>query len=131
MYVLGLVCTAFWIFMAVSKSAQRHSLLTRACNLFFNSICVCPHAFAKMKSWYVLDNKPDVIRILGELMSEKNRWQRNSSETIEVCRSEGTLIGKEAAFAYCTANILLVKKATFPCLFFPCFFNVKNIIKQL
>ena len=56
--------------------------------------------FAKMQSWYVLDNKPDVIRILGELMSEKNRWQRNSSETIEVCRSEGTLIGKEAAFAY-------------------------------
>ena len=51
---MALVCTAFWIFMAVSKSAQRHSLLTRACNLFFNSICVCPHAFAKMKNWYVL-----------------------------------------------------------------------------
>ena len=28
-----------------------------------------------------------------------------------------------------TANILLVKKATFPCLFFPYFFNVLKAVK--
>ena len=76
---MALVCTAFWIFMAVSKSAQRHSLLTRACNLFFNSICVCPHAFAKMKSWYVLDNKPDVILGFFENSCQKKQMYVESA----------------------------------------------------
>ena len=53
------------------KCTIRHFSLMRACNLCFNSICVRWYAFAKMKSWYVLDNKPDVIRIHWEFMSEK------------------------------------------------------------